>query len=451
MGLGNLLQLIEFVNGVKDQKPVASVLSDYASATGPEDVRFIQQTLPTYGVRQGTSLLELQKRGDELLKRHDETQKTNQRAGALSRFAEDYGQNTNLPPAYVLAYQTPEDRQIIAQDPKSLDDFTRGLNTGVKDYQDFNLTRAKNDQDITDKKQKETWAKNYSENVYPMSQDLLKSNVGRQDNHTFPNYTDVLSQFAALTKDYPVDPTQSDRLRDDLVKNMEKSFSQDPRYYTDTKVGKDTVTMVPNRYGYGNKKLDVDRAPNINVAVQNERSNRADRRDEMSLRKEFDSLPEVKNYKESYVKAQQAVTALQQPNITKDIALTYNFNKLLDPESVVREGEYERLFKNQSFMSRLRGAVGRIAEGGGGLDNKDRLVVAQAIKALSKDQKILYDRAARNYKQYAKDYGFESRRIVGDSDIGDEGKGRKVVKTGTEKTTGRKVVQYDDGTTDYAD
>lgn len=140
---------------------------------------------------------------------------------------------------------------------------------------------------------------------------------------------------------------------------------------------------------------------------------RADRKDAAGLRKEFNSLPEVKDYKTSFVKAQQVVSAMGMPNLPKDITLSYNFNKLLDPTSVVREGEFERLFVSQSFMNRLRGAVQKLMSGGSGLTPEDRKTVADAVRALANDQRILYDRAVSDFTQYAKDYGYDPRTIVG--------------------------------------
>jgi hypothetical protein len=122
------------------------------------------------------------------------------------------------------------------------------------------LEIAKKQQDIDEGKQKERWAKNYSDVVQPMAMSFLQPNQGRQGTGQFDDAKNVLENYASLTRDYPIDPTRDNALRNDLSQQMDKGMETDPRKYVSTKVGKDTVTMIPNRYGLASKKLDKDTA-----------------------------------------------------------------------------------------------------------------------------------------------------------------------------------------------
>ncbi len=59
------------------------------------------------------------------------------------------------------------------------------------------------------------------------------------------------------------------------------------------------------------------------------------------------------------------------------------FNKLADPESVVRESEFERTGQSLSFRNQLLGKWSRLAKGGAGLTNPDREAIFEMAEVFS--------------------------------------------------------------------
>lgn len=78
----------------------------------------------------------------------------------------------------------------------------------------------------------------------------------------------------------------------------------------------------------------------------------------IELRKEFNSLPEVQNYKAAVPMVESARNA---PNTTAgDLDVIYAVGKALDPNSVVREGELNLVLKTGSPLERVLGQMGYV-------------------------------------------------------------------------------------------
>jgi hypothetical protein len=73
------------------------------------------------------------------------------------------------------------------------------------------------------------------------------------------------------------------------------------------------------------------------------------------------------------------------------IAIILQFNRTVDPDSVVREGEFDRSTKGQSWFNRLRGLATRMKFGGVGLTHRE----IEEYYQLSKD---ILSRAAERYR-----------------------------------------------------
>lgn len=105
-------------------------------------------------------------------------------------------------------------------------------------------------------------------------------------------------------------------------------------------------------------------------------------KDETDLRKEFADLPEVKKYKNAIPAYQSIVKAAKINNPQADINLIYGLAKLYDPDSVVREGEYDTIANSQSIPEWLKGQAQRLS-GGGRLtqETKGQIIQQAAIRA----------------------------------------------------------------------
>ena len=95
---------------------------------------------------------------------------------------------------------------------------------------------------------------------------------------------------------------------------------------------------------------------------------------------------------------QKALSGDVQNKVALDQALITMFNKLTDPNSVVRESEYARTPQNLPMVNRIQGAVQKLTKGGAGLTNKDR-------EALVLGAKIIADERGKTYNTTLQEYG----------------------------------------------
>ena len=85
-----------------------------------------------------------------------------------------------------------------------------------------------------------------------------------------------------------------------------------------------------------------------------------------TLRKEYEGLPEVKNYKQALPAYKGIEDAVKRNTPMSDINIVYGIAKLYDPNSVVREGEYATVANAPGIPERVKGWV-QYAQGGGKL------------------------------------------------------------------------------------
>lgn len=138
----------------------------------------------------------------------------------------------------------------------------------------------------------------------------------------------------------------------------------------------------------------------------------------IKLGDQFDSLPEVKDYITSSTSVDSMDSLLKKaledekvvgPEQAKanylaiDQALITMFNKLTDPQSVVRESEYARTGENLPLVNKVIGAIGKIQAGGAGLTNEDRLALVEGAKIIRKERGNQYNQTLNNFNQMAVD------------------------------------------------
>lgn len=138
----------------------------------------------------------------------------------------------------------------------------------------------------------------------------------------------------------------------------------------------------------------------------------ASRKEFATLRKEFNQLPEVKNFKD-VAQSYQQVRALAKPGATAadDIALTFSFMKMLDPGSVVREGEYALVGRAAGLPDQVIMGLNRIDEGKGLTPAiREKLVAAAAKIMVSRREQ--YDQVASQYRGLAQDAGIDPSKLA---------------------------------------
>lgn len=135
------------------------------------------------------------------------------------------------------------------------------------------------------------------------------------------------------------------------------------------------------------------------------------KKDVIAMRKEFDALSEVKAYKEIAPVLMSARRAPDTP--AGDIQLAYTVGKILDPNSVVREGELALAIKAGSPLERLLGQGTYVSGQGARMTPEIRRQLLEMVNERALAVRQQYDAARANYEGYARDMGVAPASIIG--------------------------------------
>lgn len=141
-----------------------------------------------------------------------------------------------------------------------------------------------------------------------------------------------------------------------------------------------------------------------------------DRKGEADLRKEFNKEPEVKDFNSKRT-AWQTIDRLgkaqasRKPTAQNDMALIFSYMKMLDPGSVVREGEFANAQNAAGVPDQIRNAYNKARSGE--LMNPDQrknmVNTAATVYTAARD---IYNPIAQKYQGYASDYGLNPNRVA---------------------------------------
>jgi hypothetical protein len=156
--------------------------------------------------------------------------------------------------------------------------------------------------------------------------------------------------------------------------------------------------------------------------------------DVAKTRKEFRSLPSVKDYETALP---LLVSARKAPdNGYGDLQLIYTAGKILDPGSVVREGELALTVAAGSPLQRILGTTKFTAEQGGRLTKQTRKQLLDMLNERVLAYRQGYDRDYQQYAEYAQAGGMVPRDVVGrhaaNAYQGDKASGPVQVKSAAE-------------------
>jgi hypothetical protein len=138
---------------------------------------------------------------------------------------------------------------------------------------------------------------------------------------------------------------------------------------------------------------------------------------ERDLRADFEKAPEVKDYREirnRYTSMEQALARATTAGnrAMADQALITLFNKLTDPNSVVRESEYARTAEYLPWVNKIQGKLESLKRGGPGLTDQDRQEIAQVGRLFMDSATRLYDERATEFEGLAREYGLTPSNVV---------------------------------------
>lgn len=97
--------------------------------------------------------------------------------------------------------------------------------------------------------------------------------------------------------------------------------------------------------------------------------------DVTKLRTEFQNQPGPKQFSDSAAVYSSMMKSAQADTAPSDLDMVYGLAKLLDPGSVVREGEFETVRKSQAIPDQIRGYWQFLTEGKGKLDQNARTAI----------------------------------------------------------------------------
>lgn len=146
--------------------------------------------------------------------------------------------------------------------------------------------------------------------------------------------------------------------------------------------------------------------------VQSPNNQASPRKAEADLRKEFNLRPEVKEFRDVST-SYNTIKGLfsKAPSAASDIAGIFSYMKMLDPGSVVREGEFATAQNAAGIPDQVRNLYNKSLNG-------QRLNPKQRQDFLAQAQSIFTTRSTRfnelsdEYRSYASDYGVEPDRVV---------------------------------------
>lgn len=139
-------------------------------------------------------------------------------------------------------------------------------------------------------------------------------------------------------------------------------------------------------------------------------------KNETDLRKEFEGLPEVKNYKQAYPAYASIVDAAKRNTTQSDINIVYGLAKLYDPTSVVREGEYATVANSPNIPEKIKGYAQFLA-GGGRLSEETKKQILAEAKGRIGSYEGEVRKAKTSYEGIAKKRGMDPANVF--TDMGD--------------------------------
>lgn len=132
--------------------------------------------------------------------------------------------------------------------------------------------------------------------------------------------------------------------------------------------------------------------------------------DEQGLRAQYQGLPDVRNYHSVAPMVQSALHAA--PGGAGDLDIVYSFAKVMDPGSVVREGEVQMSQGTGSLGEQIQGYVQRIRTGGS-LPAPVRQRLLSEIQNRAAQYRAAYSQVRKQYWRNSERYGFDPEAVVG--------------------------------------
>lgn len=226
--------------------------------------------------------------------------------------------------------------------------------------------------------------------------DVLETQINKATGDVYTVMRDPMSGEITTQK---VGNVGAEATKKDYVSTGTYDTAQGKKFYGVTTEGTLEVLDLPGSIGESEGLSGVDA-----------------RKYEMDLRKEFNSLEQVKQAKDvegAFNRVNAGVSEVLAGNrAAGGQAVITSFNKLLDPGSVVREGEYARSEQGQSILNRLQGRINQASQGGVALTDAEIQQIASVTKTLYTDYLRSYNNEVAEYRRLAGEAGVKSENIA---------------------------------------
>lgn len=130
---------------------------------------------------------------------------------------------------------------------------------------------------------------------------------------------------------------------------------------------------------------------------------------EGELRKEFEGLQ--KDFRQVQGGYERLQAAAKNPSAAGDLALIFNYMKILDPGSTVREGEFANAQNAAGIPDIVRNMYNR-AKSGERLNPDQRNDFVNQAQGIYGAQLELFNQGAAKYRGLAEQYGFDPERVT---------------------------------------
>lgn len=137
---------------------------------------------------------------------------------------------------------------------------------------------------------------------------------------------------------------------------------------------------------------------------------------EFKLSDKFNAEPSVKKYKTGAIALQEMESLATEETYSGDQGLINGYAKILDPESVVREGEYKVIAKGGGVLNEIKNKL-EVSTGGALLQPAQRKMLLEAARALQRGRQSEYSRIRQRYEKIATDYELDIGRSLGTDDV----------------------------------
>lgn len=183
-----------------------------------------------------------------------------------------------------------------------------------------------------------------------------------------------------------------------------------------TKFGMDTDSLFGSRYKQKPGFIDPEKIKLEREQLEKENKLKTEEKDklykyETDLRKEFLGLPATKDMQTIDIAYNKIQNAAKTPSAANDMAIVFNFMKLQDPGSTVREGEYATAENARGVDQKLIGDYNKIVSGQRLSPDQRNMFLNSASNTYNASLQA-YNKMAEQYKGLAKKGNLSPENVV---------------------------------------